>query len=148
MRYFDAPQLDEQRVPLVPHKIISGSLPGATEIRIGGSESIKISGKNQNITITTEDGTIIFGRRPDGSLALEVENDDGTTTGIGVVPGTTELGFYTTDTAGNVVQKIVGATRTINDITNDVRVIVDGLLPDDTYGFVAAKQGQDVGDAF
>jgi hypothetical protein len=148
MRYFDAPMLDEQRKPLVPHKIISGSLPGATEIRIGGSESIKISGKNQNITITTDDGTIIFGRREDGSLALEVENADGTVTGLGVVPGSTDLGFYTTDTAGNVVQKIVGATRTVNDITNDVGTILDGLLPDGSYGAVVAKEGEEVEDVF
>lgn len=77
MRYVDAPILDQQRKPLVPNKIISGMLPGATEIRIGGNENIKISGKDQNISITSSGTSLSFGNQGAGDLQLALS--DGTT---------------------------------------------------------------------
>ena len=146
MQYYDAQPGDTQRQPLEPKSIISGALPGATELRIG--DSIKISGKTQQIKVTTTGGNITMGATSDGRLAMEVTNSDGTKTGIGVIPGSTQLGFYTLDASGNVIQKIVGPTRYINDVTNGTVVLEDGKLPDGTYGVAVAKTGQSVPNAF
>lgn len=146
MNYYDTPPDPAQNQPLEPHSIISGSLPGATEIRIGSN--IKISGKTQQISVTTTGGKITMGATSDGRLAMEVTNADGTKTGIGVIPGSTQLGFYTLDASGNVIQKIVGPTRYVYDITNNKNVMQDGKLPDSTYGFATATTGNNVTDAY
>lgn len=146
MQYVDWPALEEQRKPLVPHKMISGALPGATEIRIGGSQNIKISGRGRNITITTDDGSITFGQKEDGGLALEVVNEDGTRTGIGIVPGGTELGFYTTDEDGNVVQKIVGPLQSVFDVSSGNNVAQVGVMTNGRVGAAFAKNGEDLVD--
>lgn len=146
MQYVDWPELEPQRKPLVPHKMISGALPGATEIRIGGSQNIKISGRGRNITITTDDGSITFGQKEDGGLALEVINEDGTRTGIGIVPGGTELGFYTTDEDGNVVQKIVGPLLSVFNVATEDNVVQVGKLTNGEYGAAFAKDGEDLVD--
>lgn len=75
MRYFDYPQAEVQRKPLVPNKLISGMLPGATEIRIGGNENIKISGKDQTISVSDGNTSVSLGR-------------DGTTLGFGFTDAT------------------------------------------------------------
>lgn len=146
MQYYTAPPGDEQRQPLEPKSIISGSLPGATQIRIGGNQNILIDGLHQQISVTTTGGNITMGATSDGRLAMEVTNTDGTKTGIGTIPGSTDLGFYTLDTAGNVVQKIVGATRYVYDISTTKNIIQDGKLPDNTYGQANAKAGFNVSD--
>lgn len=144
MQYYDNPPDPEQRQPIEPRSIISGSLPGATEIRLG--DNIKISGKNQQIKVTTTAGNITVGATSDGRLAMEVTNSDGTKTGIGVIPGSTDLGFYTLDATGNVIQKIVGATRYVYDISTSKNIMQDGKLPDATYGQATAKAGYNVSD--
>lgn len=148
MNYYDSPPGDVQRQPLEPKSIISGGLPGATEIRIGGNQNIKISGRDQQISVTTTGGMITMGATSDGRLAMEVTNTDGTKTGIGTIPGSTDLGFYTLDASGNVIQKIVGATRYIYDISTGKNIIQDGKLPDASYGQVDAKAGINVADLF
>lgn len=149
MRFFAPAQLEAQRKPLFPHKIISGSLPGATEIRIGGDQNIKISGKDQQISISTDAGTIEMGRISATRLGLEVTNTDGSSSGIGIVPGTLdELGFFSTDINGSVVWKQLGPTGYIFDLVNSVNIMQDGKLPDGTYGSVVAKEGVDVPDVF
>lgn len=144
MEYYDNPSGSEQHQPLEPKSIISGSLPGATEIRIGNS--IKISGKTQQIAVTTTGGNITIGATSDGRLAMEVTNSDGTKTGIGVIPGSTQLGFYTLDASGNVIQKIVGPTRYVYDLTTGKNIMQDGKLPDASYGQATAKPGFNVSD--
>lgn len=144
MNYYDAPPGEEQRQPLQPHNLISGALPGATEIRIGNS--IKISGKTQQIAVTTTGGNITIGATSDGRLAMEVTNSDSTKTGIGVIPGSTQLGFYTLDASGNVIQKIVGPTRYVYDLSTGKNIMQDGKLPDSTYGQATAKTGFNVSD--
>lgn len=146
MQFYDNPPDPEQRQPLQPHNLISGALPGSTEIRIGNS--IKISGKTQQIAVTTTGGNITIGATSDGRLAMEVTNSDGTKTGIGIIPGSTDLGFYTLDSSGNVIQKIVGPTRYIYDIATGKNVIQDGKLPDSTYGLAVVKPGFNVTDIY
>lgn len=146
MNYYDAPPDPEQTSPLEPHSIISGALPGATEIRIG--RSIKISGKNQQIKVTTTGGNITMGATSDGRLAMEVTNADGTKTGIGVIPGLTQLGFYTLDAGGNVIQKIVGPTQSVYDISTTKNIMQVGKLPDATYGWAVAATNKNVSDGF
>lgn len=78
MRYFNDPQLEAQRKPLVPHKIISGALPGATEIRIGGNENIKISGKNQLISVSSGSSGVALGQTTATTQGLMVTDSSGT----------------------------------------------------------------------
>lgn len=145
MQYYDTPPDPAQQQPIEPHSIISGGLPGATEIRLGNN--IKISGKNQQIRVNTTAGNVVFGATDDGRLAMEVTNADGTKTGIGQIPGSTDLGFYTLDASGNVIQKIVGATRYVYDISTGKNIIQDGKLPDASYGQATAKAGFNISDA-
>lgn len=146
MQYYDNPPDSEQKQPLEPKSIISGGLPGATEIRLGNN--IKISGKNQQISVNTTGGNITIGATSDGRLAMEVTNTDGTKTGIGQIPGSTDLGFYTLDSAGNVIQKIIGATRYVYDISTSKNIMQDGKLPDATYGWSVAATNKNVADGY
>lgn len=146
MNYYDAPTPAAQINPVEPKSIISGMLPGATEIRLGNN--IKISGKNQQIRVNTTAGNVVFGATDDGRLAMEVTNADGTKTGIGQIPGSTDLGFYTLDAAGNVIQKIVGPTRYIYDLSTIKNVMQDGKLPDATYGWAVAATNKNVSEGF
>lgn len=144
MQFYDNPPDPAQTQPIEPKSIISGGLPGATEIRLGNN--IKISGKNQQIRVNTTSGNVVFGATDDGRLAMEVTNADGTKTGIGQIPGTTDLGFYTLDTSGNVIQKIVGPTRYVYDISTGKNIMQDGKLPDASYGQATAKAGFNVSE--
>lgn len=99
MDYYQAPPGDAQKQPLEPKSIISGSLPGATEIRIGNN--IKISGKNQQVLVTTTGGSVTIGSTSDGRLAVEAINSDGSKVGIGDIPGTTNLGLYSVDSSSH-----------------------------------------------
>jgi hypothetical protein len=145
MQYYQPPDDPVQSSPIEPKSIISGALPGATEIRLGNN--IIISGKNQQIAVNTTQGGIVFGATSDGRLAMEVTNADGTKTGIGQIPGSIDLGFYTLDASGNVVQKIIGATRYVYDISTGKNIIQDGKLPDASYGQATAKAGYNVSEA-
>jgi hypothetical protein len=77
MRYFDYPQAEVQRKPLVPNKLISGMLPGATEIRIGGNENIKISGKDQVVSISDGSTNVSLCRTSATSLGLSFTDGSG-----------------------------------------------------------------------
>lgn len=123
---------------VLPRQVSTGIMRGTQGVGTGG---VKIDSANNRITL----GSIIL----DGNTnTITVENDDGSTVGLGPIPDTSDFGFFATDTEGNVVQKIVGPTRTINDIENGVGRILDGKLPDDTYGTVMAKEGIEVEDVF
>lgn len=81
---------------------------------------------------------------------IVLTNSDGSTVGIGTIPGSTtdEFGFFATDADGTLVMKIVDGTRTIYDLENDVAIMIDGKLPDNTYGSVTAKEGVDATELF
>lgn len=126
MRYFDPPVLDEQRQPLEPHNIISGSLPGATQIRIGGNQNILIDGLHQRITIASTDGSSV---------------------GIGSIPGDEgNSGFFSVDASGNLVQKIILGTWYVYDLSTNKNIMQSGKLPDNSYGQAIAKSGFNVSD--
>lgn len=122
MRFFDAPQLDAQRKPLEPHKMISGNLPGATQIRVGGDENVLIDGLNKRISVTSDGGTISIGRTPTGDLQLVV--NDGTTNVI---------------RAGDLGSDFIGLA--FND-SNDDRIFV-GKDADDNYVAKLSQSGND-----
>jgi hypothetical protein len=94
---------------MFPYKLASGIMSGVQGVGFGG---VNIDSNNNRITV----GNITL----DGSTnTITTENEDGSTVGMGLIPGTTQFGFFVTDTDGVVVQKIVSATYSINDKTND-----------------------------
>ncbi len=128
MRYLDISYVDEQRKPLVPNKIISGMLPGATQIRIGGNKSILIDGKNQRVT---------------------VQSSSGDSVGMGIVPGSSEFGFFSLNASGDLVIKIVGGALRFYDVKNEkANKLRLGEMPDGTFNLVIAKDTVDIDDVF
>lgn len=143
MQFYNAPPPSDQRTTIEPHTIISGILPGATQIRIGGDSNVLIDGLHRRITITQTDGSVV---------------------GIGIIPSTGELGSYTLDASGNLVSKVVGGiyyfydtsghllqkitagTTQYYDTTgrNDMSI---GTLPDGTHNLAIAKAGYSIADA-
>lgn len=77
-----------------------------------------------------------------------IQNTDGSQLILGALPNSNDFGIAFLDPNGNVVMKLVGPTRTIYDVNNKVNVIVDGKLPDGTYGSATGKPGDDVIQAF
>lgn len=103
-------------------------LPGATELRIGGNANIKISGKDQRMTITTTDGSSV---------------------GLGTIPGDAgNLGFFSLNATGQVIQKIILGTWYVNKPTTAENFLQSGILPDGTGGFVITKDGSSVASVF
>lgn len=112
---------------IIPRQLSTGTLRGTQNVGYG---TAKIDGSNNRITIGAPDGSSV---------------------GMGSIPGTEpiEYGFFSLDPSGNLIMKIVNGTKYVYDPSNDyVNVTQDGLLPDGTGGFVAAKPGIDVDAAF
>lgn len=112
---------------VLPRQLSTGSTRGTQTVGYGNT---KIDGSNNRITIGTPDG---------GSI------------GMGSIPGTdpVEYGFFSTDDSGNVIMKIVNGTKYVYNPSDDyVNVTQDGLLPDGSGGFVAAKPGINVADLY
>lgn len=112
---------------ILPRQNSTGSMRGITTVGYG---STKIDGTNNTITIAAPDGSVI---------------------GLGAIPNssTGEYGFFSLDNTGKVIMKIVNGTMYVYDPTHDyVNVTQSGLMPDGAGGFVAAKPGIDVNDAF
>lgn len=77
-RYLKPRPQEVQRTPVLPHKMISGGIPGSTVLRIGNDSGIKISGPERAIAISDLDGnTIKLGVMENGNLGLNVVNADG-----------------------------------------------------------------------
>ena len=108
-----------------PDSLLSGSMRGTQSVGSGGSF---IDAANNRIII----------RNP----------TDGSTVGIGIIPGTTtnEFGFFALDSNKNLVMKIVNGIYYTYDITNNKNVMQIGKLPDSTYGMAVAKTGYNVSD--
>lgn len=112
---------------ILPRQLSTGSTRGTQTVGYGNT---KIDGSNNRITIGTPDGGTI---------------------GLGSIPDSTtnEFGFFSTDSSGNVIMKIVNGTMFVFDPANSyVNITQSGLLPDGSGGFVVAKQGINVDDAF
>lgn len=112
---------------ILPRQLSSGSTRGTQTVGYGNT---KIDGTNNTITIAGPDGSVV---------------------GMGAIPGSTtnEYGFFTLDTGGNLILKIVGGTIYVYDPANDyVNVEQNGLLPDGSGGLAVAKPGENVADAF
>ena len=156
MRYFEAPVLPEQRKKVMPHKIISGNWPGATQVRIGGDQNILIDGLNKRISVTTDDGTITFGLDAGGDTGLVINNGVTdflklTKDGLVMNDGSTE--FMTLNASGMVfsdgtinVLTIDAEGMHFNDAT-DERMRV-GVQPDASYNVVVTKPGEDIEQVF
>lgn len=141
---------------MFPYKLASGIMQGTQGVGFGG---VNIDSDNNRITVGNivldgNTGSITIGDNisisiTNGIGTMITTNADGSQNGMGLIPGTTnEFGFFATDTAGNTVWKQVGPTGTITDITNAKGIILDGKLPDGTFGTVMAKVGTEVTSVF
>lgn len=120
----DIPKMSLDRT--LPRQLSTGSTRGTQTVGYGNT---KIDGSNNRITIGTPEG---------GSI------------GMGAIPGTTptEYGFFSTDSQGRLVMKIVGGTWYVYDLDNDKNIMQTGKLPDNSFGGVVAKEGYNVSDVF
>lgn len=121
----DLPTMSLNRT--LPRQLSTGSTRGTQTVGYGNT---KIDGTNNTITIAAPDGSSI---------------------GMGAVPGTspTEYGFFTLDKNKKLIMKIVNGTQFVyNPADSYVNVTQGGLLPDGSGGFVVAKPGDNVSDAF
>lgn len=112
---------------VLPRQLSTGSTRGVQTVGYGDT---KIDGSNNRITIGTPDGGQI---------------------GMGSIPGSTtnEYGFFALDSTGAIVWKQVGPTTYVyNPQDGYVNVTQGGILPDSSGGFVVAKPGQNVADAY
>lgn len=119
------PTMSMDRV--LPRQLSTGSTRGTQTVGYGNT---KIDGTNNTITIAAPDGSTI---------------------GMGAIPNSTtnEYGFFSLDSQGNLIMKIVNGTQYVyNPKDGYVNVTQAGLLPDGSGGFVVAKPGVDVNDAF
>lgn len=121
----EIPTMNMDRV--LPRQLSTGSSRGTQTVGYGNT---KIDGTNNTITIAAPDGSSI---------------------GMGAIPGSTtnEYGFFSLDKNGKLIMKIVNGTQYVyNPDDNYVNVTQSGLLPDGSGGFVVAKPGTNVVDAF
>jgi hypothetical protein len=122
----------------LPRQVSTGSTRGTQTVGYGDT---KIDGSNNVITVG---GSILL----DGTNeVIQVTNDDGSTLGLGKIPGTNEFGFFSKDTSGNLIMKIVNGTWYVYrpDATN---VMQSGILPDSTAGWAVASDNHEVSEGF
>jgi len=114
---------DQSRI--LPRQLSTGSTRGVQTVGYG---TARLDGSNNRITIGTPDGGTI---------------------GFGSIPGSTtnEFGFFSIDTTGTLIMKIVNGTWFVYraDGTN---VMQSGILPDSTVGWAVAADGYEVADGF
>ncbi len=120
----EIPTSDMGRV--LPRQLSTGSTRGTQTVGYG---TTKIDGSNNRITIGAPDGSTI---------------------GMGSIPGsaTNEYGFFSLDTAGKLIMKIVNGTWYVNDPTAGLNVMQSGVLPDSSIGWAVASEDQNVADGF
>lgn len=111
---------------MLPYKMNSGTMRGTQNVGTGP----KIDSANNRITLTN--------------------SVDGSSVGIGTIPGSTtnEFGFFSLDSSGNVVMKIVNGTWYVYDLSSGKNVMQTGKLPDSTYGWAVAASGKNVSEGF
>lgn len=115
---------DQSRV--LPRQFSTGTMRGTQTVGYGNT---KIDGSNNRITIGGPDGSSV---------------------GMGSIPGSTtnEYGFFSLDSEGRVIMKIVLGTWYVNDPDNGNNVMQSGILPDGQIGWAVAKEGTNVADGF
>lgn len=125
----------------LPRQISTGSTRGTQTVGYGAT---KIDGTNNTISIGSS--ILLDGNNE----VIQVTSDDGSIVGLGKIPDNSgQFGFFSLDTNGNLIMKIVNGTKYVYDPANGfVNVTQDGLLPNGIGGFVAAKPGIDVNAAF
>lgn len=157
----DLPQSDISRI--LPRQNSTGVLRGTQSVGYGDT---KIDASNNRITLGSSAGTgnvgsiILDGNTSsivvsnnitiDGiDNAITVTNTDGSKIGMGKIPNSNDFGFFSVDTSGALIMKIVnGTTYVYNPADSFVNVTQAGLLPNGSGGFVVAKPGQNVSSAF
>jgi hypothetical protein len=87
-----------------------------------GYGNTKINGASNSISLG--DSILLDGN----NSVIEITNDDGSKLGMGLIPdGTNRFGFYSKDSAGNVIMTIVDGTQTMNDTTQDRVLLGKGV---------------------
>lgn len=121
-------EVEVDKMPRVlPRQVSTGLMKGTQSVGGGGT---LIDSANNRITIGAPDGSTI---------------------GMGAIPDTLpeEYGFFSLDSNGKLIMKIVNGTKYVYNPSDDyLNVTQDGLLPDGSGGFVVAKEGYNVSDAF
>lgn len=107
----------------LPRQMSTGTTRGTQTVGYGNT---KIDGSNNRITIGTPDGGTI---------------------GLGNIPGTdpAEYGFFSLDSDGSLVVKIVDGTFYVYD--GDLDRMQAGILPDGSINVAISKEGESVSDA-
>jgi hypothetical protein len=110
---------------VLPRQLSTGSTRGQQRIGYGNA---MLDGNNNRILVSNP--------------------SDGTTVGMGNIPGTDgEFGFFSLDSDGTLIQKIVNGTWYIYR-KDDTNVMQAGLLPDGTAGWAVAADNHEVGEGF
>lgn len=80
---------------------------------------------------------------------IVLTNTDGSTVGIGTIPGslTNEFGFFATDEDGTLVMKVVNGTLYTYNVDSGDNVVQVGKLTNGEYGAAFAKEGNDLVEA-
>jgi len=135
----DLPNSNISRV--LPRQLSTGTMRGTQTVGYGNT---KIDGSNNRITIG--DSIVLDGDND----TITVTNDTGSTLGVGAIPGTNpvEFGFFSTDDNGKLIMKIVNGTWYTYNITDDTNVMQAGVLPDASYGWAVAAEGNNVADGY
>lgn len=118
---------EDQAYGFVPaFKLQTGNTRGTQTVGYGGA---KIDGANNRITIT--------------------DPASGDTIGFGAIPNTTnEFGFFSLDSDGTLIFKIVNGTLYMYDAITGINNLQLGKLPDGTTNLAIAKEGEDITEAF
>lgn len=123
---------------MFPYRLASGVMSGVQGVGFGG---VNIDSNNNRITV----GNIVL----DGNTnTIYTEHTDSSKVGIGIIPDTTnEFGFFSTDSDGTLLIKIVGGTIYTYHPDTGVNIVQISKLTNGRYGAAFAKDGEDLVDA-
>lgn len=137
---------------MLPYKLGSGVMRGT---------QIFASKSNSKITIGAIPATTTFGIQLQASsnkasITLDADSNafyvtaaDGSKIGMGEIPdGSGDFGFFSLDSSGFLLYKIVGSTQYWYDKIYNKNIGQAGLLPDGNYAWIFVPPSHDVKDAF
>lgn len=138
---------------ILPRQVSTGTLRGTQNVGYGAT---KIDGSNNRITlgdivldgntstINIGDNIILDGK--DNSIT--VTSDDGSQIGFGPIPGYPgEFGLFSIDMSGNLIMKIVNGTWYVFRV-DKTNVMQSGILPDKSAGWAVAASGYNVSQGY